>query len=170
MIPGLYTYAATAIVAGAACLALSIALFFTYAAKHAAERRADKAEVTLSQDREAAATANAQLVQKARETEQTLTRQAETIKEETRAQITALDARAAALARRLRDAAATSRLVPATPAVASVEQTPAVCDAGGLSDRVGDGLVALALRADQVRIQLAACESQYDGARAALSR
>ena len=163
MIPSLYTHLA-------ACLALAVALFFTYTAKHAAERRADKAELALSQDREAAATANALLVQKARETEQTLTRQAETIKEETRAQITALDARAAALARRLRDAAATSRLVPTTPAVASVEQTPAVCDGGGLSDRVGDGLVGLVTRAEKIRLQLAACESQYDGAREALSR
>ncbi len=156
--------------AGAACLALSIALFFTYAAKHAAERRADKAELTLSQDREAAATANAQLVQKARETEQTLTRQAEQTKKETHAQITALDARAAALARRLRDAAATSRLVSIAPAVASAEQTPAVCDGGGLSDRVGDGLVGLAVRAEKIRLQLASCEAQYDGAREALSR
>ena len=155
--------------AGAACLALSIALFFTYAAKAVAERRADKAEVTLSQDREAAATANAQLVQKARETEQTLTAKAAQIEGEKNEQITALDARAAALTRRLRDAAATSRLVSAASATASAGEAAAVCDAGGLSDRVGDGLVGLALRADQVRIQLASCESQYDGARAALS-
>ena len=160
----LFSYAA-----GAACLALSIALFFTSTAKNAAERRADKAELTLSQDRESAATANAQLVQKARETEQTLTRQADKIKEETHAQITALDARAAALARRLRDQAATSRLVPRTSAVASVEQTPAVCDGGGLSDRAGNGLVGLVTRAEKIRLQLAACEAQYDGARAALS-
>ena len=156
--------------AGAACLALSIALFFTYTAKHNAECRVDKAELTLSQDREAAATANAQLVQKARETEQSLTANAAQIEGEKNAQITALDARAAALARRLRDAAATSRLVPTTPAVASAGEVAAVCDGGGFSDRVGDGFVGLAVRADQVRLQLAACEAQYDGAREALSR
>ena len=161
----LFSYAA-----GAACLALSIALFFTYTAKHAAERRADKAELTLSQEREAAAKSLALLTQKARETEQTLTRAADKIKEETHAQIADLDARAATLARRLRDAAATNRLMPSAPAVASAGEVAAVCDAGGLSERVGSGLVALALRADQVRLQLASCESQYDGAISALSR
>ncbi len=154
---------------GAACLALSIALFFTYAAKAVAERRADKAELALSQDREAAATANAQLVQKARETEQTLVAKAAQIEGEKNEQITALDARAATLTRRLRDAAATSRLVSSTSAVASVEQTPAVCDGGGLSERAGNDLVGLALRAEKIRLQLAACEAQYDGAREALS-
>ena len=161
---------AVAAVAGVLCLVLIAFLLIQTGKLHNAERRADKAELTLSQDREAAATANAQLVQKARETEQTLTRQAEQIKEETHAQITALDARAAALTRRLRDAAATSRLVSSTSAVASVEQTPAVCDGDGLSERAGNDLVGLALRAEKIRLQLAACESQYDGARAALSR
>ena len=160
---------AVAAVAGVLCLVLIAFLLIQTGKLHDAERRADKAELTLSKEREAAATQLAQLVQKARETEQSLTRQAEQIKEETHAQITALDARADALARRLRDAAATSRLVSIAPAVASAEQTPAVCDAGGLSERVGNGLVGLALRADQIRLQLAACESQYDGARAALS-
>ena len=160
----LFSYAA-----GAACLALSIALFFTHTAKHAAERRADKAELTLSQDREAAATANAQLVQKARETEQSLTRQAETIKEETHAQITALDARAAALARRLRDAAATSRLVPTTPAVASDGEAAAVCDGGGLSGKFGSHLISEAERGEKIRISLLACYKQYEDARKALS-
>ena len=160
----LFSYAA-----GAACLALSIALFFTYTAKHNAERRADKAELVLSQDREAAATANAQLVQKARETEQTLTAKAAQIEGEKNEQITALDARAAALSRRLRDAAATSRLVSATSAVASAGEVAAVCDRGGLSERAGNGLVGLAVRAEKIRLQLAACEAQYDGAREALS-
>ena len=157
--------------AGAACLALSIALFFTYAAKHAAERRADKAEVTLSQDREAAATANAQLVQKARETEQTLTREAETIKEETRAQITALDARAADLRKRLRNAeasAATARLVSGLPATAPAGDTAGERDRPELLGPLGYDAVSEAERADQIRFQLAACTRQYNAARDAM--
>ena len=159
-----------AAVAGVLCLVLIAFLLIQTGKLHNAERRADRAELTLSKERESAATQLAQLVQKARETEQTLTRQAEQIKKETHAQITALDARAAALTRRLRDAAATNRLMPSAPAVASAGEVAAVCDAGGLSERVGSGLVALALRADQVRLQLASCESQYDGAISALSR
>ena len=159
-----------AAVAGVLCLVLIAFLLIQTGKLHKAERRADKAELTLSQDREAAATANAQLVQKARETEQTLTRQAEQIKKETHAQITALDARAAALTRRLRDAAATSRLVPAAATVVSDGEAAAVCDGGGLSERAGNGLVGLAVRAEKIRLQLAACEAQYDGAREALSR
>ena len=161
---------AIAAVAGVLCLVLIAFLLIQTGKLHNAERRADNAELTLSKERESAATQLAQLTQIARETEQSLTRQAETIKEETHAQITALDARAAALARRLRDAAATSRLVPATSAIASAGEVAAVCDGGGLSDRVGDGLVGLAVRSEKIRLQLAACESQYDGARAALRR
>ena len=151
------------------CLVLIAFLLIQTGKLHNAERRADRAELTLSKERESAATQLAQLTQKARETEQTLVAKAAQIEGEKNAQITALDARAAALTRRLRDAAATSRLVPATGTTASAGEVAAVCDGGGLSDRVGNGLVGLALRADQIRLQLAACESQYDGARAALS-
>ena len=158
-----------AAVAGVLCLVLIAFLLIQTGKLHNAERRADKAELALSQDREAAATANAQLVQKARETEQSLTAKAAQIEGEKNEQITALDARAAALARRLRDAAATSRLVSATPAVASAGEVAAVCDRGGLSERAGNGLVGLAVRAEKIRLQLAACEAQYDGAREALS-
>lgn len=161
----LFSYAA-----GAACLVLCVALFFTYTAKHAAERRADKAELTLSQEREAAATANAQLVQKARETEQSLTAKAAQIEGEKNEQITALDARAAALSRRLRDAAATSRLVSSTSATASAGEAAAVCDRSLIFGPLGDQLVSEARRGDAIRLQLASCEAQYDGARAALSR
>ena len=159
-----------AAVAGVLCLVLIAFLLIQTGKLHNAERRADRAELTLSKERESAATQLAQLTQKARETEQSLTANAAQIEGEKNAQITALDARAAALARRLRDQAATSRLVSATGTTASVEQTPAVCDGGGLSDRVGDGLVGLVTRAEKIRLQLAACESQYDGAREALSR
>lgn len=158
-----------AIAAGIGCLVLTGLLLIQTGALHKAERRADKAELTLSQDREAAATANAQLVQKARETEQNLTAKAAQIEGEKNEQITALDARAAALSRRLRDAAATSRLVSIAPAVASAGEVAPVCDAGGLYDRAGDGLVGLVTRAEKIRLQLAACEAQYDGARSALS-
>ena len=161
---------AVAAVTGVLCLVLTAFLLIQTGKLHNAERRADNAELTLSKERESAATQLAQLVQKARETEQSLTRQAEQIKEETHAQITALDARADALARRLRDAAATSRLVPTTPAVASDGEAAAVCDGGGLSERAGTDLVGLVTRAEKIRLQLASCEAQYDGARAALSR
>ena len=158
-----------AAVAGVLCLVLIAFLLIQTGKLHKAERRADKAELTLSQDREAAATANAQLVQKARETEQTLTRQAEQIKKETHAQITALDARAAALTRRLRDAAATSRLVPAAATVVSDGEAAAVCDGGGLSGKFGSHLISEAERGEKIRISLLACYKQYEDARKALS-
>lgn len=164
----LFSYAA-----GAACLALSIALFFTYTAKHAAERRADKAELTLSQDREAAATANAQLVQKARETEQSLTAKAAQIEGEKNEQITALDARAADLRKRLRNAeasAATARLVSRAGAAPADAETEPRSNIAGFSDELGSRLISEAERGEKIRISLLACYKQYDGARAALSR
>lgn len=161
----LFSYAA-----GAACLALAVALFFTYTAKHNAERRADKAELTLSQEREAAATSLALLTKKARETEQSLTDKAAQIEGEKNAQITALDARAAALTRRLRDAAATSRLVSSTSAVAGNSEDQSSDNFPRFSEQAGASLVAEAERAEVVRIALLACYRQYDSVRDALSK
>lgn len=161
---------AVAAAAGVLCLVLTAFLLIQTGKLHNAERRADRAELTLSKERESAATQLAHLTQKARETEQSLTANAAQIEGEKNAQITALDSRAAALTRRLRDQAATSRLVSATGTTASVGEVAAVCDRGGLSDRAGTDLVGLVVRADKIRLQLAACEAQYDGARAALSQ
>lgn len=159
---------AVAAVAGVLCLVLIAFLLIQTGKLHNAERRADKAELTLSKERESAATQLALLTQKARETEQSLTAQAVQIEGEKNEQITALSDRAAALARRLRDQAATSRLVSTTATTASVEQTPAVCDGGGLSDELGSRLISEAERGEKIRISLLACYKQYDDARKAL--
>ena len=159
--------------AGAICLALAVALFFTYAAKAVAERRADKAELTLSQDRESAATQLAQLVQKARETEQTLVAKAAQIEGEKNAQITALDARAADLRKRLRNAeasAATARLVSGLAQPSGASEATGVDNWPVIFGSLGEQLISEAERADLIRFQLASCERQYEAARGALSR
>jgi len=155
----------------AAALALAGLLLVQTGRLHKAERRADTAELTLSNDRAAAASQLAQATAKARETEQTLSAKAAKTEGEKNAQIADLSVRAAALTRRLRDAAATNRLVSATAATAATAraaEASAVCDGGFISERTGSDLVALAARGDQVRLQLASCEAQYDAAREAL--
>lgn len=152
----------------AAALALAGLLLVQTGRLHKAERRADTAELTLSNDRAAAAYQLAQATAKARETEQTLSAKAAKTEGEKNAQIADLSVRAAALTRRLRDAAATNRLVSATAATTRATEAAAVCDGGFISERTGSDLVALAARGDQVRLQLASCEAQYDAARSAL--
>ena len=157
--------------AGAACLALSIALFFTYTAKHAAERRADKAEMVLADERTRTAEALAAATSKARETEQQLAVEAEKAEHEKQTQIAAVSARADALRKRLRNAeanAATARLVsaatksPGAPEATGVDNWPVIFGS------FGEQLVSEAERADQIRFQLATCERQYEAARDAL--
>lgn len=167
-----------AIVAGIGCIVLAGLLLIQTGALHKAERRADKAEVALATEREAwadertkAATALADATAKARETEQTLVTQATQSEDIKNAEIATLATRAADLRRRLRNAeasAATARLVSGTGATAAPGETAGLRDGLVIPDRVGDGLVRLAERADAVRLQLAACERQYNAAREAM--
>lgn len=160
---------AIATAAGVGCIVLTGLLLMQTGKLHNAERRADKAELTLSTEREDAATSLAQLTTKARETEQTLTANAAETERVKNAQIADLDSRAGALARRLRDAAATSRLVPATATTAAIEQVAAVCDGARFSGELGVSLVSEAERGEQIRISLLACYKQYEDARKAFS-
>jgi serine phosphatase RsbU (regulator of sigma subunit) len=124
-------------------------------------------------ERAIAAEALAQATAKNRETEQQLTAQAEKAEHEKQTQIAAVSARADDLRRRLRNAeanAATARLMSATGAIARAPEVAGLRDSAVIPERVGDGLVQLAQRADRVRLQLASCEASYERARDALSR
>lgn len=107
---------------------------------------------------------------KARDTEQALSAKVETIQEESHAQISALATQRDDLRRRLRQstAARTADSLPTSAAVATTAQATAGSDSPELSGPLGFDLVSEAYRADQVRLQLDACERQYDAARGAL--
>lgn len=162
----------------AAAIALAVLLVLQTLALHKAERRADKAEAALAteradwaDERANAATALAFATTQAREKEQALTAAAHQSEEIKNAEIATLAARAADLRRRLRNAeasAATARLVSRAGAIAAPGEPAGLRDGLVIPDRVGDGLVRLAERADAVRLQLAACTRQYNAARAAL--
>lgn len=113
----------------------------------------------------------AQATAKARDTEQALVAKVETIQEESNAQLTALAAQRDDLRRRLRAAATatvTARGLPAPAYTAAIAKTPAGSDRPEFSGQAGFDLVSEAYRADQIRIQLATCERQYEAARDAL--
>lgn len=113
----------------------------------------------------------AQATAKARDTEQALVAKVETIQEESNAQITALARQRDDLRQRLRAAATATRAadsVPASAITAATAQATAGGDSAELSGPAGFDLVSEAYRADQVRLQLASCEAQYDAARSAL--
>lgn len=113
----------------------------------------------------------AQATAKARETEQALVAKVETIQEENNAQLTALAAQRDALRQRLRHEqanAATARLVSSAASVAATAEAAAGSDRPELSGPAGYDLVSEAYRADQIRLQLATCERQYEAAREAL--
>ena len=113
----------------------------------------------------------AQATAKARDTEQALVAKVETIQEESHAQITALSRQRDDLRRRLRAAATATRSadsVPASAITAATAQAAAGGDSAELSGSAGFDLVSEAYRADQIRLQLATCERQYEAAREAL--
>jgi hypothetical protein len=163
---------------GALALVLALALAWQTYRLHGAQIAMLEATNALANgqaawadERANAATALAVATTKARETEQQLTAQAEKAEHEKQTQLAAVSARADALRQRLRNAeasAATARLVSATTKPSGTIEVAGVSSWAGFSDGVGDGLVRLAERADAVRLQLAACERQYEAARAAL--
>lgn len=113
----------------------------------------------------------AQATAKARDTEQALVAKVETIQEESNAQITALARQRDDLRQRLRHEqanAATARLVSSAATVATTAEAAAGSDSPELSGPAGYDLVSEAYRADQIRLQLATCERQYEAAREAL--
>ncbi len=113
----------------------------------------------------------AQATAKARDTEQALVAKVETIQEESNAQITALARQRDDLRQRLRAAATatvTARSLSDPASVAAIAAPAAGSDRPELSGSAGYDLVSEAYRADQIRLQLASCERQYDAARDAL--
>lgn len=165
---------------GALALVLALALAWQTYRLHGAEMAALRASNALANgqaawadERAIASEKLAQATAKNRETEQQLTAQAEKAENEKQTQIAAVSARADDLRKRLRIAeanAATARLVSKAPPVAGAPEVAGLRDSAVIPERVGDGLVQLAQRADQVRLQLASCEAQYERARSALSR
>lgn len=163
---------------GALALVLALALAWQTYRLHGAQIATLEATNALANgqaawadERANAATALAVATTKARETEQQLAAQAEKAEHEKQTQIAAVSARADSLRKRLRNAeasAATARLVSGTGAIAAPGEPAGLRDGLVIPDRVGDGLVRLAERADTIRLQLAACTRQYESARAAL--
>ena len=120
-----------------------------------------------AQQQAALAQANA----KARDTERALVAQVETIQEESNAQITAIARQRDDLRQRLRAAATatvTARSLSGPASVATIAAPAAGSDRAEFSGSLGFDLVSEAYRADQIRIQLATCERQYEAAREAL--
>jgi len=131
----------------------------------------EKHKVAVAQLEAQQQAALAQATAKARDTEQALVAKVETIKEENNAQLTALAAQRDALRQRLRHEqanAATARLVSGASTVAATAEAAAGSGRAELSGPLGFDLVSEAYRADQVRLQLATCERQYEAAREAL--
>ena len=113
----------------------------------------------------------AQATAKARDTEQALVAKVETIQEESNAQITAIARQRDDLRQRLRataTAAVTARSLSGPASLAAVAAPAAGSDRAELFGQAGFDAVSEAYRADQVRLQLDACERQYDAAREAL--
>ena len=131
----------------------------------------EKHKVAAAQLEASQQAALAQATAKARDTEQALVAKVETIQEESHAQITALARQRDALRQRLRHEqanAATARIVSGAAAVAAVAEAAAGSDLTEFSYELGDRLISEAERADQIRLQLATCERQYEAARDAL--
>lgn len=160
------------------CIALAGLLAVQTLRLHSEQRATDRAMTTLANERAAwaheranAADALARATTQAREKEQALAAAAHQSEETKNAEIATLAARAADLRRRLRNAeanAATSRLVSGAAAAPAPGDPSGLRDGAVIPERVGDGLVGLAERAEAVRLQLAACTRQYNAAREAL--
>lgn len=129
-------------------------------------------EAAYESSRANAATVLAEAQARAREAEQSIQTTANAIREETHAQVLAANAAADALRERLRVARSeqeprpfVSALMPSAPKVTSAATRPVVAGAV-LPDGLGDELVSLALRAEEIRADAQACRRQYEAARA----
>lgn len=131
----------------------------------------EKHKVAAAQLEASQQAALAQATAKARDTERALVAQVETIQEESHAQLTALARQRDDLRQRLRaaaTAAVTARGLSGPAYTAAIAETAAGSDRAEFSGQAGFDLVSEAYRADQIRLQLATCERQYEAAREAL--
>lgn len=128
----------------------------------------EKTKVVYEQERANAMTVLANAQERARQAEQSIQTTANAIREETHAQVLVARADADALRQRLRIAqanAATAALVSSATSSAGIAAAPV--EAGAfLPAGVGDDLVSLALRAEELRADAQSCRRQYDAARA----
>jgi len=130
----------------------------------------EKTKVVYEQERANQMAVLAQAQQRFRQSEQNLVEATVAIREETHAQVLASAAAADDLRRRLRTSAAnaaTAALVSSTVA-ASAPAAAAVELGAVIPDRVGDDLISLAERANEIRADAQACRRQYNAARSAL--
>lgn len=131
----------------------------------------EKTKVVHEQERanQLAVLANAQ--ERARQAEQSIQATATAIREESHAQVLAARADADRLRDRLRaqlnPPRAAASVVPSAAQAAAVA-APADSAGAQLPLGVGDDLVSLALRAEELRADAQACRRQYDAARSAL--
>jgi hypothetical protein len=131
----------------------------------------EKTKVVYEQERAASLAVLANAQERARQAEHDLTRTAATIREETHAQVIASAAVADDLRRRLRAQsanAATAALVSSATTTAAVEAPAALVDGAVIPERVGVGLVGLAERAEETRLELVSCRREYESARTRL--
>lgn len=131
----------------------------------------EKTKVVHEQERANQLAVLASAQERARQAEQTLTETTVTIREESHAQVLAARADADRLRDRLRAQLNPPRAAASVmPGAAQVAATAATADSAGaqLPAGVGDDLVSLALRAEELRADAQACRRQYDAARSAL--
>lgn len=131
----------------------------------------EKTKVVHEQERANQLAVLASAQERARQAEQTLTETTVTIREESHAQVLAARADADRLRDRLRAQLNPPRAAASVmPGAAQVAATAATADSAGaqLPDGLGDELVSLALRAEELRADAQACRRQYEAARSAL--
>jgi hypothetical protein len=168
MIDSLKTY-----VAGALAIVLGLLLMVQTVRLTGAQTALNKAKLELSEEKALASKSVAVATTQARETEQALSEKASDTKKETNDQIRNLTAQRDALLKRVLNA----ELDSAAAAVVSKAATDTFLGAvakgshgGELLGSFGQEDVEEALRADTIRLQLAACYRQYEEARKALSQ
>jgi len=130
-------------------------------------------ELEIASERAATAIAVAAAIESVRKTEQDLGLSSAVTRKETNEAIRNLTAQRDSLLRRLLNAeanGATSSPMPKASAAASTGGATQGSDGTQLPGTIGSEDVEEALRADTIRLQLAACYRQYNKAREALSR
>ena len=134
----------------------------------------EKHKVAAAQLEASQQAALAQATAKARDTEQALVAKVETIQEEKDAQITALARQRDDLRKRLRTATASAGTGSVEVSAATSRSPSAEIakrnDGTELLGALGYDLVTEAYRADTIRLQLQACERQYEEVRAAQNK
>lgn len=168
MIDSLKTY-----VAGALALVFGLLLMVQTVRLTGAQTALNKVKLELSEQKALASKAVAMATTQARETEQVLSEKASSTKKETNDQIRNLTAQRDALLKRVLNAeldAASAAVVSKATSATFPGAVAKGSHGGELLGSFGQEDVEEALRADSIRLQLAACYRQYEAAKKALSQ